>query len=85
MDRRDFLRAGAAAGAFAVLPGFTGPRYRLAVAAYSMRKYLDLKNGSMDLSQFLDKCSEWGVDGAELTEYFFKKPVTAAEVMGLKR
>jgi sugar phosphate isomerase/epimerase len=92
MDRRRFLQAGALAGACAALPATAatpsappGPRYRLALAAYSMRKYLDLKNGTMDLSQFLDKCREWDVDGAELTEYFFKKPVTSAEVMALKR
>jgi sugar phosphate isomerase/epimerase len=85
MDRRRFLQAGALAGAVAALPGWSPPRYRLSLAAYSMRKYLDLKNRTMDLSQFLEKCAEWGVDGAELTEYFFKKPVTSDEVMALKR
>lgn len=86
MDRRRFLGAAALAGAAAALPGWSAvPRYRLSLAAYSMRKYLDLKKGTMDLSAFLDKCAEWGFDGAELTEYFFKKPVSADEVMALKR
>src|SRR5262245_28514053 len=86
MDRRRFLGAAALAGAAAALPGWSGRnRYRIALSAYSMRKYLDLKNGSMDLAGFLDKCAEWGFDGAELTEYYFRKPLAAAEVMALKR
>jgi sugar phosphate isomerase/epimerase len=90
MERRRFLQAGALAGALVGLPAarsapLAGPRYRLSLAAYSMRKFLDLKNGTMDLAKFLDHCAEWGWEGAELTEYFFKKPLSADEVMALKR
>ncbi len=91
-SRRQFLEAGALAAAAAVLPApaFAAPprppaRYRLSLAAYSLRKHLDLKNPTMTLEGFIDKCAEWGLDGAELTEYYFKKPVTAEAVNRLKR
>ncbi|MGH9388331.1 MAG: sugar phosphate isomerase/epimerase family protein, partial [Vicinamibacteria bacterium] len=37
------------------------------------------------LEQFLEKCAEWGFDGAELTEYYFPKPISAEYVSKLKR
>ncbi len=93
IDRRRFIQAGALAVAASALPGTARAapapqspnRYKLSLAAYSLRKYLDLKNPTMTLEQFIEKCSEWGLEGTELTEYFFKKPVTAEYVMKLKR
>ena len=98
-DRRSFLLRGAAAAAGAAvaswapskvqaidpLPRSPGGRLKLSCAAYSLRKYLELKNPTMTLEQFIPKCAEWGTDGIELTEYYFKKPVTPEYVMGLKR
>jgi len=92
--RRSFLGTGAlAAAAGAALPAAAlaappraeGPRFKLSVAAYSLRRALDLKNPTMTLEEFITKCVEWGVEGAELTEYYFKKPVTPEYVMALKR
>jgi sugar phosphate isomerase/epimerase len=85
MDRRTFLRAGSALAAAALLPAAARADYKVSLAAYSMRKYLDLKKPTMTLEQFLDKCAEWKCDGAELTEYFFQKPVTAEAVAALKK
>ncbi len=93
MDRRDFLKAGTVGAAALGLPepaaaGARAPgnyRYRLSLAAYSMRKYLDLKNPTLTLEQFVDKCGDWGFDGAELTEYYFPKPISAEYVSKLKR
>jgi len=93
MERRDFLMAGVAGMAGLGLPSAEAApqaprapyRYRLALAAYSMCKYLDLKNPTMTLEQFLEKCAEWGFDGAELTEYYFPKPISAEYVVKLKR
>lgn len=89
--RRLFLKAGVA-GAVA-LPAVSGaqeppaatPRYRLSLAAYSLRKELDLKNPTMTLEQFLQKSADWGFDGVELTEYYFRKPVEPEAVLKLKR
>lgn len=91
-SRRLFLAGGAAALAASAAPRASAagaarpgaPRYKLSLAAYSCRKYLDLKNPTMTLEEFIQKCAEWGCEGAELTEYFFKKPVTPEYVSRLK-
>src|SRR5688500_17236686 len=84
MDRRTFIQTGSALAAAALLPP---PRadYKISLAAYSMRKYLDLKKPTMTLEQFLEKCAAWKCEGAELTEYYFPKPVTADAVAALKK
>jgi sugar phosphate isomerase/epimerase len=86
IDRRSFLGTGTALAASALLPGYsTAPRLKLGLAAYSMRKYLDLKNPTMKLAEFIDKAAEWGVDGVELTEYYFEKPITPEYIVKIKR
>jgi sugar phosphate isomerase/epimerase len=85
IDRRSFLASGTALAASTLLPGFAAPRLKLGLAAYSMRKYLDLKNPTMKLVEFIEKSAEWGVDGVELTEYFFEKPITPEYVTKVKR
>lgn len=84
-DRRSFLGTGAALAAGALLPAFAAPRLKLGLAAYSMRKYLDLKNPTLTLEEFVAKAAEWGADGVELTEYYFRKPVTPDYILRLKR
>jgi sugar phosphate isomerase/epimerase len=60
-------------------------RLKLSCAAYSLRQYLDLKDPRLSLEDFIVKVAEWGADAAELTEYYFKKPVTPEYVLRLKR
>jgi len=62
-----------------------GGRLKLSCAAYSLRSLLDLKSPKMTLEEFIVKCSEWGTDGIELTEYYFQKPITPEYVSRLKR
>ena len=83
MDRRTFFEAGAACVAAALWPRRAD--FKISLAAYSLRKYLSGKEPTMDLGQFLEKCAAWKLDGAELTEYYFKKPVTAEAVAALKK
>jgi sugar phosphate isomerase/epimerase len=59
--------------------------FRLGVAAYSYRKYLQGAAKNMTLFDFIRACAEMGTDGVELTEYYFEKPVTPEYVMRLKR
>ncbi len=62
-------------------------RLRLALAAYSMRKYMTLdKDGKQEMTpyQFIDYCRSLGIDGAELTSYYFKDNVTAADMAKLR-
>ena len=80
MNRREFMAIPLAA----MLPGLRG-RLKLSLAAYSMRKYLDLKNPTMTLEEFIKKCDEWGTDGVELTEYYFAKPITDEYIRKIKR
>jgi sugar phosphate isomerase/epimerase len=95
--RRGFMKGTLLAGVGAALgPGVLGAapgqdsapprhRFKLGCAAYSFRTYLDLKNPKMTLEEFITTCAGWGTDGVELTEYYFKKPVTPEYLTRLKR
>jgi len=66
-----------------------GPRMKLSLAAYSFRKQDGLPDGlrtaptqedlaageAMTLETFIDYCAELGLDGTELTGYYFPKHV----------
>src|SRR5262249_26365473 len=86
--RRQFLRTAAlgaglaAAGPLAAIEPVrrTGkPHLRLSIAAYSYRKYLDLKKPSMTLDDFIDLAAGMGLDAVELTAYYF--PQTTPEYL----
>lgn len=52
------------------------PSLRTGLAAYSLRKYLDLKGKNppqMDIFGFATKAAEWGFEGVEPTSYYFKE------------
>jgi sugar phosphate isomerase/epimerase len=91
MDRRGFLQSGAALAAASLVPAHAkseaapaAPKFKLSLAAYSLRKFLDLKNPTMTLEEFIEKTAEWGCEGVELTEYYFKKPLTPEYLMKIK-
>lgn len=98
LSRREFL-GGCAAGltlaganaALAIEPiQRTGPAsFQSSLAAYSLRKYLkdsrrDSGAGSLTLPGFIQYCAEQGLDGAELTAYYFPADVTDAYLDELK-
>jgi sugar phosphate isomerase/epimerase len=59
------------------------PRLKLSCAAYSYRQFL-AQEKSMTLEGFIEKCAEMGLDGTELTAYYFES--TEPEyLMRLKR
>ena len=82
-SRRHFLQTALAAGAAYSLPSAAAiepirrvgkPNIRLSCAAYSFRKYLDLKKQpqpEMTLDGFVELCAELGLDAVELTAYYF--------------
>lgn len=98
MDRRDFVRAAGAAlvgTAGAAVPAAAhidptarktapGAPFKLGVAAYSYRKYLQGPSKNMTMFDFIRTCAEMGTDGVELTEYYFEKPITPEYLMKLK-
>ena len=81
-NRRQFLKSGGAIAGAGLLAGklpavepiprVGGPRLRLAIAAYSFRESFDAPNSTFRMEDFIDYCAAQGVDGAELTSYYFK-------------
>ncbi|QDT51963.1 endonuclease 4 [Symmachiella dynata] len=84
-DRRHFLKqslalAAAGAGGAVLAPEAvaakpivrTGKPYmKLSLAAYSYRKYLDFKNPTMTMPDFITEAASLNLDGCELTSYWF--------------
>lgn len=79
--RRTFLKAGLAATLPLAVRGPAAaiepirrsgkPHLRLSLAAYSFRKYLDLKKPSMTLEDFADLAASLELDAIEPTAYYF--------------
>jgi sugar phosphate isomerase/epimerase len=86
-DRRRFLQTAAVAGTGLALGAVVTPagaidpirrtgksQIHLSLAAYSFRRYLELKNGqkgTMSLDEFIDAAAGMPLDAVELTAYFF--------------
>lgn len=100
MNRRDFMfgvTASLAAGtalktstARAIEPiKRTGkPVMKLSLAAYSFNRELRPgkdKPASMTLHEFIDYCAQQGIEGTELTSYYFPETVTDEYLNSLKR
>lgn len=53
--------------------GKIGPALKLSCCAYSVRDYLprDNKKGRINLHDFIELGAAWGLDGVELTSYYF--------------
>src|SRR5690242_10950778 len=91
-SRRQFLTASAAALAAATLRPAASPaiepitrngkpHIRLSLAAYSFRKYLDLKKPTMTLEEFAELAAGLDLDAIEPTAYYFKE--TSPEFLAL--
>ena len=83
LSRRSFLATSAAlitAPAFAIDPIKRPPgkpTMYLSLAAYSYRKYLDLKNPTMTLFDFIDQAADMPLTAVELTSYYFAETTPA--------
>ena len=94
MQRRQFLtRSSALIGA----AGLTGiahaidpiqrngtAKFKYSLAAYSYRKLLQGDPTELTLHDFIDDCAGFGLEGTELTSYYFPKEVTSEYLLGLK-
>lgn len=108
MQRRQFLTMATAGGAACLLPAYQNqvgavepigrsgpPRFRIGLAAYSLREYFKFKKGksqtpagdgpAIDMSGFLDYCVANGIEAAELTSYFFPPSADDAYFLNLRR
>jgi sugar phosphate isomerase/epimerase len=83
-DRRGFLRsalAGAAAGAATLqadvaraiepISRSSGSHFKFSLAAYSYRDLLQSNPPRLTLHDFIADCARFGLDGTELTSYYF--------------
>ncbi|MBA4107579.1 MAG: sugar phosphate isomerase/epimerase [Pirellula sp.] len=96
VDRRDFILSSltAAAGASALaaspsaamepLPRPDGHHFKLSLAAYSYRELLQANPPQLSLIDFLDDCARFGLDGAELTSYYFPADLNEEYLRRLK-
>lgn len=67
-------------------PKRVGPaRFKFSLAAYSYRELLQGKPPKLNLFDFIDDCAKFGLEGTELTSYYFEDPVTDAYLRNLKR
>jgi sugar phosphate isomerase/epimerase len=97
-SRRDLLLSGAAFASAAALPAVRssacinpieraggGAKIKLSCAAYSFRDQLTgKKQPAWTLDQFIDFCAENGLEGTELTGYYFPKEITPEYLAHLK-
>jgi sugar phosphate isomerase/epimerase len=96
-DRRRFMLSGLASavtGAVATSPKIAraikpisrtdGHHFKLSLAAYSYRDLLQGDPPRLTLVDFIDDCAAFGLDGTELTSYYFPQTVTEAYLRQLK-
>ncbi len=99
-DRRDFLRTAAlgaagALGSLALPPGSLAsaaepiarsgkPKFKFSLAAYSYRDLLSGKQPKLTLANFIADCAAMGLEGTELTSYYFPKQTTPEYLRELK-
>src|SRR6266576_2490933 len=59
-------------------------KFKFSLAAYSYRNYLTGKEPKLTLEDFIADCAAMGLEGTELTAYYFPKQVTAEYLHKLK-
>ena len=99
-DRREFLGQCALGSVMAAGGWWTGTnpvqaiepiertgssRFAFSLAAYSYRNLLNGKAAKLTLDDFVDDCASYGLDGTELTSYYFPQKITSKYLYGLKQ
>lgn len=60
-------------------------KFKFSLAAYSYRSLLQGKSPQFDLFQFIDDCARFGLEGTELTSYYFPAEIKPQYLRQLKR
>ena len=61
------------------------PKFKLSLAAYSYRDYLTgKKSPKLTLDDFIDDCAKLGLEGTELTSYYFPAEPSREYLLGIK-
>ncbi len=66
------------------IPRVAGHHFKLSLAAYSYRELLQADPPQMSMLDFLDECERLGLDGAELTSYYFPAELNGEYLRRLK-
>src|SRR5262245_58183054 len=94
LNRRRFLACstaaaigplGASASAIEPITRNGQPKFKFSLAAYSYRNLLQGASPQLTLKDFIDDCARFGLEGTELTSYYFPKDVNADYVRALAR
>jgi sugar phosphate isomerase/epimerase len=90
--RRQFLAASTAAVAAAAsasaiepIPRNGQPKFKFSLAAYSYRELFKGDEPQLTLKDFVDDCAKFGLEGTELTSYYFPKNTTPEYLRTLRR
>jgi sugar phosphate isomerase/epimerase len=92
LNRRSLLQAAAAAGIAAAsrlaavepIPRNGIPKFKFSLAAYSYRDLLTGKEPKLTLIDFIQDCAKFGLEGTELTSYYFPKALTPEYLRTIK-
>ncbi|OYV83362.1 MAG: xylose isomerase, partial [Planctomycetia bacterium 21-64-5] len=92
--RRSFLSAAGAAAAAQLLVSRSAaiepvrrtdkPKFKFSLAAYSYRELLTGQSPKLTLADFIDDCAKMGLEGTELTSYYFPAEPTPEYLRQLK-
>jgi sugar phosphate isomerase/epimerase len=92
--RRQFLAATSVAAAALAVPAVRAiepiprsgtPKFKFSLAAYSYRELLKGDSPKLTLGDFVDDCAKFGLEGTELTSYYFPKSTTPEYLRALAR
>jgi len=100
LSRRNWLASAAALGGMATglqlgigTPAASGvepivrtgkSQFKFSLAAYSYRELFKPTTGGLTLEDFIDDCAAFGLDGTELTSYYFPSDATPEYLRSLK-
>lgn len=92
LSRRSLLQAAAVTSLAAAsrlpavdpIPRNGIPKFKFSLAAYSYRDLLTGKEPKLTLIDFIQDCAKFGLEGTELTSYYFPKALTPEYLRTLK-
>lgn len=91
LSRREFIASSAAiavattASAIEPIPRNGQPKFKFSLAAYSYRDLLKGDSPKLTLQDFVNDCAAMGLEGTELTSYYFPKNTTPEYLRTLRR
>lgn len=79
------LAAGNVASAIEPIARNGKSKFKFSLAAYSYRNLLSGANASLTLKDFIDDCAKFGLEGTELTSYYFPADASPDYLRALRR